>query len=293
MKVLVFTSAYPNNIWPDKDIFVKERISELARVPGFRVRVVAPVPYYPPLKVGWRWSLTQVAKRETIDGNQVYHPRYFMTPGVGMSLYGLMMFASLLLTIRRIRKEFSFDLISAHTVYPDGFAGVLFGAFFNRPVVVSARGTDINVFPKLRFIRPLIRYALNKAANVISVSEALKKEMVALGVPGSKISVVPNGVNAEKFHPVPKREARIRLGLPTDRTVVFSAGRLVPGKGFDLLIQAIKILVEQRRGLAPYLVIAGEGRFGSELERRISLLERRSTPPWPTWTITSSCLRVS
>lgn len=162
---------------------------------------IAPVPYFPPVRMGWRSSFSQIVRQEMIEGIEVYHPRYFMTPKVGMSLYGLMMFLSVLPIVKKIKNTFDFDMIDAHYVYPDGFAAVLLGHVFRKPVVVSARGTDIYLYKEFPLIRKLLRYTLLKADRVISVCQALKEEMAKLGIPRNKISVVPNGVDPNKFYP--------------------------------------------------------------------------------------------
>jgi teichuronic acid biosynthesis glycosyltransferase TuaC len=174
MKVLIFTSLYPNNVWPNHGVFIKERMTQFAKLDGCDVKIVAPVPYFPRFKLNWRWRFSQVVRREFRDGVEVYHPRYFMTPKVGMVLYGWMMFLSVLPIVKKIQKNFDFDLIDAHFIYPDGFAAVLLGQLFGKPVVVSARGSDINLFETLPVIRKLLQYVLRKAARVIAVSQALK-----------------------------------------------------------------------------------------------------------------------
>src|SRR5262245_40940913 len=114
MKILVFTTLYPNNISPSHGVFIKERMTQFAKYKGCEIKVIAPVPYFPTININWRWKFSQVAHREIRDGVQVYHPRYFMTPKVGMALYGWLMFVSVLRTVRKIQREFKFDLIDAH-----------------------------------------------------------------------------------------------------------------------------------------------------------------------------------
>ena len=271
MKVLVFTSLYPNNVWPNHGVFIKERMSQFAKLDGCEVKVVAPVPYFPAIKLNWRWRFSQVARRELRNGIEVYHPRYFLTPKIGMALYGWMMFLSVLPAVRRIQKDFDFDLIDAHYVYPDGFAAVLFGWIFKKPVVVSARGSDINLFKTFPLIRKLLQYVLRKAARVVAVSKALKEAMVQLGIPEEKISGIPNGVDPEKFYPVPKEQARRELGLPNRRTVL-SVGNLTDNKGFDLVIKSFRVLVDRFHENDVQLAIVGDGPYRSHLEKMISSL---------------------
>jgi teichuronic acid biosynthesis glycosyltransferase TuaC len=271
MKILVFTSLYPNNIWPNHGIFIKERMSQFAKLDGCEVKVVAPVPYFPAVKVNWRWRFSQVVCKEIRDGIEVYHPQYFITPKVGMAFYGWMMFLSALPVVKTIQKEFNFDLIDAHYVYPDGFAAIQLGRFFRRPVVVSARGSDINVFKTFPLIRKLLQYVLQRADRVVAVSQPLKEAMVQLGIPEEKICGIPNGVDPEKFYSIPKEQARRELGLP-NRRMILSVGNLTSNKGFDLLVRALRILVDEFHEQDLQLVIIGEGFHRSQLEKTISLL---------------------
>src|SRR5215470_13297816 len=258
MKALVFTSLYPNNIRPNFGVFIKERMSQFARLPGCEVRVVAPVPYFPPIPITARWKFSQIVKQENIEGLVVHHPRYFMTPKVGMSFYGVWMFLSVLPTVRAILRHYDCDVIDAHYVYPDGFAAVLLGKVCKKPVIVSARGSDINQYARLRFIRPLLRYTLQRADRGIAVCQALKDAIMQLGIAGEKITVIPNGVDEKKFYPLTREEARSRLQLPLGR-ILLSVGGLVPRKGFDLLIQALKIIRESPQAQDLSLVIVGDG----------------------------------
>jgi teichuronic acid biosynthesis glycosyltransferase TuaC len=269
MKVLVLSSLYPNNIWTHHGVFVKEQMTHFSKLEYCEVTVIAPVPYFPPIKINSRWLYSQVLRKERIEGLEVHHPRYFIIPKVSLALQGLMMFLALYPCIRRIQKEFNFDLIDSHYVYPDGFAAILLGHALGKPVVVSALGTDINRYSQFWLIRKLLRQTLKRADGVIAVSRALKEVMIRMEIPAEKISVVPNGVDVEKFYPIPRPEARSRLNLP-DKRILLSVGGLVSGKGFDLLVKALRLLVERQRQQDLYLVIAGEGYFRKDLEKLIS-----------------------
>ena len=271
MKALIFTSLYPNNVSPQLGIFIKERMTHFARLKNCQAKVVAPVPYYPPIKLGSRWKFSQVARYEVRDGLDVYHPRYFMTPKIGMSLYGVAMFLSVLPTVRRIQRSFDFDVIDSHFVYPDGFAAVLLGKVLRKPVVVSARGTDMNLYPNMPLIRSMLRFTLTRAHRAIAVCEALGAAISQLGIGKDKIVVIPNGVDTEKFKPIPKQEARAKLNLPAAAKVVLSVGGLIPRKGVDLVIKAVKT-IRDSSGLDLHYVIVGEGSYRRELELLTSSL---------------------
>ncbi len=268
MKVLVFTTLYPNNIWPNQGVFIKERMTRFATLDGCDVKVIAPVPYFPALKANWRWRFSQVARFEVRDELDVYHPRYFITPKCGMSFYGVLMFLSVLPAVKRLRKDFDFDLIDAHFVYPDGFAAVLLGKYFHKPVAVSARGSDINVYATFPMIRWMLKYTLNEAKTVIAVSQALKETISNLAIPSDKVFVVPNGVDAKKFYRIPKEAARSELDLPNKR-IILSVGNLTENKGFDMLIKAFARLSNEPWGHDLFLIIVGDGTMRPQIESLI------------------------
>ncbi len=248
MRILVFTSLFPNSKRPDFGIFILQRILHLAQRPGVFVQVVAPVPYFPSWITSSRWEKYGLLPREEkIENLSVHHPRYPLLPGLLMPLHGFLMFVGSLLLVRRLHRQFRFDCIDAHYVYPDGFAGVLLGKVLSLPLVVSARGTDINVFPSFPAIRPLIVWTLRKAAGIIAVSSSLKNAMINLGLPSGKISVIPNGVDTNRFHQIPQAKARQSLGLSMDEKIVVSVASLTEGKNHALLISAFAKMLGSSR----------------------------------------------
>ena len=268
MKVLVLTSLYPNNTAPNHGIFVHERILRVARPDGCSLRVVAPVPWYPPIPLGQRYRYSQVLPLETRDGIEIRHPRYFMVPKIGMRWHGWTMYRSLLPFVRSIQAAWDFDLIDAHYVYPDGHAATLLGKELGRPVVVSARGSDLNLFRTFSRIRPLLQWTLDHAAAVITVSGALRDQAIALGAAPGNVSVIPNGVNLETFRPIPPREARSALGLP-DRPTLLFVGNLVPEKGVDRLLEIYRRLAASEPAFDAQLLLVGKGPLRRPLEERV------------------------
>ena len=276
MKVLVFTSLFPNSVQPNHGVFVEERIARVARLPGMSLQVVAPVPWYPPLLPGTRSRYRRIRDVESVRGIEVLHPRYVMIPKIGMALHGSMMLRSLLPSMRVLHARERFDLIDAHYLYPDGYAAVGLGRSLGLPVVVSARGSDVNRFAGFPRIRPMLRETLDGAAQAIAVSRALRDRMVELGTPASKIEVIPNGVDLATFAPRDRREARERLGVPQRKTLLY-VGNLVPGKGVETLIEAFSRLRGSGRAGSmgaegAQLVIVGSGPLRALLEERAARL---------------------
>ena len=255
MKVLVFTSLFPNNVWPNQAIFVRERVLHLARLPGVELRVVAPVPYYPPLP-GWRGAFRRVAPREERAGIEILHPRYAMLPKVGSRWHGAFLHQALRTRMGRLRREFPFDVIDAHYLYPDAYAAVRLGRELGVPVVSSARGSDVNLIGKTPGLAPLVRDVLVHSKRLVAVSAALGQAMREMGA--VEVSVIPNGVDATRFHPIDRAEARRKLELG-EGPVILSVGNLVPNKGMDRLIRALASVSPGSSAARATLVIVGRG----------------------------------
>ncbi|MBN1546061.1 MAG: glycosyltransferase family 4 protein [Syntrophaceae bacterium] len=271
MKVLVYTTLFPNHLQPNNAIFIKQRMFHFAGLKDCQIKVVAPVPYFPQIPFFKRWSLfSQIRKWETMEGIEVYHPRYPLIPKISMPFHGIALFLASLPLVKKIYRQFPFDIIDGHYIYPDGLAAVLLGKTIGKPVVLSARGSDINQFSSFKIITPMIRYALRSADHLISVCDALGQEMAKLGADNNKIRVIPNGVDTTRFYPLPKDEARRQLGIQYPGKVIVSIGSLIPRKGFHIILDAIPLL--RRVGIDPHLYIIGEGPFRSELEQKIKNL---------------------
>ena len=272
MKVLVYTTLFPNHLHPNSAIFIKQRMFHFAKLKDCEIKVVAPVPYCPPWPSLGKWYYnSQIKKYEVIDGIEVFHPRYPLIPKVSMLLHGLSLFLSSLKLLKKINQTFPFDLIDGHYIYPDGFAAVLLGKALKKPVVLSARGSDINQFTGFKSIKPMLCYALNHADHIISVCNALKQEMIVLDINNDKISVIPNGVDTEQFYPVDRKEARNKLALPNNKKIILSVGSLIPRKGFHVILDAFPKLLQEDNTI--HLYIIGEGSFRSSLERQIEALK--------------------
>ena len=243
MKLLTFSTLFPNTEQPNHGIFVETRLRYLLASNKAASRVVAPVAWFPfkHPRFGTYARNARVPHSEVRHGIDVQHPRYALLPKVGMELAPFMMAQSVKPAIGRIIDEgYDFDAIDAHYFYPDGVAAVMLGKYFNKPVVITARGTDINLIPQYRLARKMILWAANNASGIITVCKALKDEMVQLGVPAGAITPLRNGVDLQRFQPIDRASARATLGLT--HFTLLSVGVLDPRKGHDVAIKALTLL---------------------------------------------------
>jgi teichuronic acid biosynthesis glycosyltransferase TuaC len=261
IRILTFSTLYPNEVQPNHGIFVENRLRHLIGSGAVEAVVVAPTPYFPSRsKVFGRWAdHARVPRVERRNGLAVYHPRYVILPAIGMSLAPAQLAAGSFQAIRRLcNSGCAFDLIDAHYVYPDGVAAIWLGKWFRKPVVVTARGTDINFIPRFRWPRRLIQRSLAKAAGIITVSQALKEATAQLGIAPNNVTVIRNGVDLERFRPLDR--ARVRKKLAIHGVTLLSVGHLIERKGHDLVIRALAELANCQ------LVIVGEGPERGRLE---------------------------
>ena len=266
MHILTLSTLFPNALQPLHAVFVRARMEHFVRKYDHRWTVVAPVPYFPrlPLKIGELYStFARVPAYEDSRGYPVHHPRYLVTPKVGMRYYGSWMTSGVRRQVLDLHDRDPFDVIDGHYVYPDGTAATRLGEELGLPVVLSSRGTDLNLYPGFPAIAPRIRDNLEACDHLICVCEELKRVAVDLGTPERKISVIGNGVDPSRFHRGDRDAARARLALPKDALIVLSVGHMTERKGFDLLIEACARLGRDD----VVLVIAGDGPARGTLER--------------------------
>lgn len=265
MKVLLFSTLYPSRSRPRHGVFVETRLRQLLAAYPVTARVVAPVPYFPSARAAFG-RYAELARTPRVDrrhGIEVYYPRYPALPKVGMTVAPFLMAAAVYGPLQRmLTRDFDFDLIDAHYFYPDGVAAALLGRRLGKPVVITARGSDLNLFPSFAGPRRLIRWAAHQAAAVITVSEALRRALLALGVDAGLVTVLRNGVDTAFFRPEPQDAARRAIGLtlPADSRLAVSVGHLVPLKGHALAIQACTSIP----GL--HLAIIGRGELEAQLK---------------------------
>lgn len=254
IRLLTFTTLYPNAIHPRHGIFVETRLRQLIGSGCVRSRVVAPVPWFPFTHPAYgRYAmLARVPTAEDRYGISVAHPRYPVIPRIGMRWSPRLLAKWAFPAALAAASVEPIDAIDAHYFYPDGIAAAMMGRRLGRPVVITARGTDINLIARLPGPQDAIRQAAQSAAAIIAVSNALKEQIINLGITPEKVHVLRNGVDLDLFRPSGRHDARTALGLDA-RPWLATVGNLVPEKGHTLILDALRFLPEAG------LVVVGSG----------------------------------
>lgn len=141
------------------------------------------------------------------------------------------------------------EIIHAHMALPAGLPAIIAGKILRKPVVVSVRGGDLNVYAYKPIYCELIKFTLNKADAIIALSEGLRKIALRLGVSSEKIHVVPNGIDTEFFGKETREYCRSRLGIVEDKKIILFVGTIESYrrkvKGIEDLLLAMKTVVSK------------------------------------------------
>ena len=128
----------------------------------------------------------------------------------------------------------------------------------------------------------LDQLCLPRYEKVICVSDDLFEACLACGVPAKSCVLLENAIDTDEYS---RRRtvarAKAELGFLTNGLLVGAVGRLAGEKGFDVLIRAVKALVD--RGLDVRLVIVGDGGERANLTRLaadLGLADRVILPGW-------------
>lgn len=259
LKILTFSTLFPSSVRPSHGIFVETRLRELLKSGQVESRVVAPVPWFPSKNPRWgdyaKFAATPA--REQRNGIDVRHPRYLLLPKVGMTSAPLTLALGARAAVQQLLDEgFDFDVIDAHYYYPDGVAAALLAKWFNKPLTITARGTDLNLIPQYAAPKRMIEWAARRASGSIGVCAALMDVLRGWGHDPARLHVLRNGVDLERFRPLPQDQMRAELGVDGS-PLLLSVGHLIERKGHHVAIEALAELAKVRPDAR--LVVIGEG----------------------------------
>lgn len=270
MKVLQISHLYPVPYDRLYGIAIHKQIKALLDR-GCEARVMAPTAWTPfPIKYmtgKWR-AYSKVPRYEIIDDVEVFYPRFVTFPkAFFFASSGVRMYYGLRKSTRELRRDFDFDLIHAHMVLPDGYAGMLLSQAYNKPLVVTVQATDLDITAK-RNVSCLksVQRVLGEADAIISPSPRLSEVLHYV------YGIIPRtiGYGIDPVTDIYSGSSDL-WDRYRDRRILLSASRLIPTKGIDLNLYALKALVS-RYGDLLYLII-GDGPIRQELEQLVTNLD--------------------
>ena len=264
MHVVFLTSAFPHDAGSGVDMVHVRRARELAR--RAPVTAVVPTPWVPPLlRRNPRFAAYAGVPRSTrLAGVPVFYPRYVQVPGMG-PWAGASMALGALPLLRRLRRDGLCDVVFAQAILPDGLAAVLLGRETGAAVACLGRGSDVNLASRSRLGRWLTGRVVRHAAAVGTVAHELAATLARRAGAGTP-AVLYNGIDLDRFAPGDARPARLALDLDPTGPIVLFVGRLVPGKGLFVLVDAFARLTTTRPDAR--LVLVGDGPLHDDVVRQ-------------------------
>lgn len=114
------------------------------------------------------------------------------------------------------------------------------------------------------------KYNLKKAKKIIATSEGIKREaMKFYQIPEDKITVIPNGVNPDKFLFTKREKIRLRekFGFSKDDKILLFVGRNLKRKGLEYVLKALPLVKEKNMKL---IICGGDDEYHRKIVRKLN-----------------------
>ena len=260
LRVLSISTLFPCPARPNFGIFVGRQMAALV-ARGIDLTMLNPIgiPPWPLSRREPYAGLLAMGPRSRFGEIAVHHPRFTVFPGPGADSNPGRIARAVLPMARRLHAETPFDVVDAQFFFPDGPAAALVAHDLGLPLSIKARGADIHYWGARPRARAQMLAAARQAAGLLAVSQALRDDMIALGMPARHIAVHHTGLDHARFRPTDRAAARAGLPLPADGPLLVTVGALIPRKGQRFVVEALAALPGAR------LAIAGKGEDESAL----------------------------
>ena len=271
MRVLSISTLFPCPGRPAFGRFVANQMRGVAALPDVDLVMVNPIGL-PPWPLRRREPYHTLAACPPVSdqgGIAVHHPRFALLPLIGGDSNPARIARAVLPLARRLHRTAPFDVIDAQFFFPDGPAAALVAADLELPLTIKARGSDIHYWGQRRAAINQMHAASQRASALLSVSAALGRDMVALGMPADRIRVHHTGLDRARFRVIPQSRARallaeqVGLSLPDGAQLLVTPGALIAIKGQVLAIAALAGLPA-----TAHLALAGTGADEAALRRQ-------------------------
>ncbi len=282
MNILEISHMFPDEKNPTWGIFIFQHVKSIKDFCKYNISVVAPRPFVPRWLVKFfpRWN-KYLLEHDGIEIDEIktHYLRYFLPPTkiikkeywtLGIETHTMAFSLGYSLNKFIHNSEFLPDILHAHTAVPDCWAAIKIGKRFGKPVICSFRGSDINRYPMYnRMVYNEVRYSIQNADLIVTVSEALKRATLGIAQPKRDIEVVYNGVDIKKFKfsISDRKKIREKLRISDRHTVLLHVSNISSNKGVFETLEAFKILYNHTNDIR--LIFVGDGEDFLSLKSKI------------------------
>ncbi|MHA2244557.1 MAG: glycosyltransferase [Candidatus Hodarchaeales archaeon] len=257
INLLSITSTFPRNKQDSWGNFILELLQELGKK---YVRVFALTQRYRNDKQEEKFQNISVIRFPWLcPANFIRIADFKRTPIVRLMTYFFFAMSS----IHKLIKKEKIQIIHANWIIPAGFIGIIAKMIYKRPLIITIRGSDVNIWAKKRILSPLIKFILKHCDAIIVVSNELSKEIVKLGIEPQKIHIIWHGVYQKNNN-----------HRNIDKKSLLFVGALREVKGLKYLIRAINIVKEHYPNVK--LNIVGEGTLHNYIVKELIKLNLTS-----------------
>jgi len=266
LKVLFLSRNYPNNVTSTLGLWVEGLVRQISTM--CECRVIAPVPYCPPLLPLRDYSrFRDIALRDGMNGVDVLHPRFLTGPGYSLhSCEASLYYWGVQRHLEQVHREFPFDVIHAHFTYPDGVVAARLAQRYRVPVLITEHAPWLPWMQQYPRVRHQAVWASRESMFHIAVSRFVRKTITYFTGDSEKLAVIPVGVDENVFSPA-------RDGQRIDPNQIIYVGRIHLVKGVDVLLKAMCRLIKRRPNVR--LILVG-GSFFRNYRRQEERLRRLS-----------------
>ena len=241
MHIVFITSNYPYESRPYHGAFVQELVRAIAKA-GVRCTVIRPLSIFDK-RYGaldaWTYNDDE-AGHKTI---KIWSPRYLSASGKKLLFFNTNTITQFNFN-RAVYKMFSKikplpDVVYGHFLYPGGVVAVRLGLKTNLPSIVAVG--DDNIYDHFGMISlSKCKRDFSEVRGMIIVSDKNKRDCKeVLGIPESKICMLPNGVDLSMFYPRDRFEMRKKYGFPADKFIIAFTGHFIERKGPHRVLEAV------------------------------------------------------
>lgn len=171
----------------------------------------------------------------------------------------------IILDLHKLMKKKQIHVVRTHR-YRSNLYGRLAALLAGVPAIIAS--VHDNYRTDKRPARRVINRILSKITDkIVAVSEDIKKDIIRYDkVDPSKIEVIPNGIDVERFNPKNTTDIRKEFSLEESDIIIGFVGRIVPAKGLEYLLDAFPYVKEEFKSIK--LLIVGEGSLVEELKEK-------------------------
>lgn len=245
MRILFFTSQFPNSIDARKGIYNLSRAKAL-RNRNNQIIVIAPIGLTPPMNLIFPYprinalynfyiNRLTIPSQETLDGFKIFHPMWFWLPRkifVFNEVYSLQFCIGK--KIKKIILKYNPDIIITSWLHPFGTYAKFIKKYIEKPIICYAEGSDLLIYPSKYAGWDKIKSTINRFVDkTIIISRAMDK--YSRGKSGLKnTKLIVDGYDEDLFY--------FRDYPSSSNNILLSIGSLIQNKGHDILIKTMALL---------------------------------------------------